>query len=129
MENDDADALKGKEHDHHNGVDDDDDVYMDDTYFDDDGRLDLSLALPNSDDNTVEFVYTRDHTGRVVSVECHLKVPKEQVQSTDNRTKDGHVVHCDCGIKKVQGEDQHKASTNLHATDGDKKEKKKSTHY
>jgi hypothetical protein len=51
MENDDADARKGKEHDHHNGVDDDDDddddVYMDDTYFDEDGRLDLSLALPN----------------------------------------------------------------------------------
>jgi hypothetical protein len=30
-------------------------------------------------------VYTRDHTGRVASVECHLKVPKEQVQSTDSR--------------------------------------------
>jgi hypothetical protein len=76
-----------------------------------DGRFDLSLALPNSDDNTVEFVYTRDHTGRVVIVECHLKLPKEQVQSTDSRNKDGHVVHCDCRIEKMQGEDQHEAIT------------------
>jgi hypothetical protein len=48
IENDDADALKGEEHDHHNGVDDDDidDVYMDDTYFDEDGRFDLSWPFP-----------------------------------------------------------------------------------
>ena len=78
--NNDANVLKGEEHVHHNGVDDEDDVFMDDSFFDEYGRFELSQALPNSDVNPVEYVYTRDHnTGRVVRVVCHLKVPKEQV--------------------------------------------------
>jgi hypothetical protein len=136
MENEDADALNGNEYVHPNGVDDEDDVYMADAYFDDNGRFDLSQALPNSDDNPVEYVYTRDHTGRVVSVVCHLKVPnKEQVQSTDeSRNEDGDVVHCDCQIKEIvlqAGEqDLHKhATTDLHATTDRDNKKKKSTLY
>jgi hypothetical protein len=44
MENDDADVFKGEEHDHHNG----DDVHMDDAYFDEDGRFDLSWPFPTA---------------------------------------------------------------------------------
>ena len=55
--------------------DPEDEVYEDDTFFDDQGRFDLSKVLPNSDDNPVEYIYTRDSTGRVVHVESRLKVP------------------------------------------------------
>ena len=101
---------KGQAHVPHNGVDDDD---MDDTAFvDEDGRFDLSKALPNSDDCPFEYVYTRDHTGRVMSVVCSLKVvPKEQVQSTEGRNEDvREVVHGENKTEKKAGED-HKAST------------------
>ncbi len=85
IENNDADVFKGEEHAHHNGVDDEDNVFMDDSFFDEYGTFDLSQVLPNSGDNPVEYMYTRDHTGRVVSVVCHLKVAKEQVQTKENR--------------------------------------------
>jgi hypothetical protein len=39
-----------------------DDVKMDDTFFDESGRFDLSQALPNSNDNPVEYVYTHKTT-------------------------------------------------------------------
>lgn len=109
----DADLPKGQAHVPHNGVDDEDDDDMDDAAFvDEDGRFDLSKALPNSNDNPFEYVYTRDHTGRVVSVVCSLKVPKEhQVQSTEGRNEDvREVVHGENKIKKKAGED-HKATS------------------
>ncbi len=65
-------------------------------------------------------MYTRDHTGRVVYVVCHLKVPKQQAQTEESRNKDG-----DCARqieKTVVEEEPHKASTK-----GDN-ENKKSTH-
>jgi len=109
----DADVPKGQAHVPHN-VDDEDDDDMDDTTFvDEDGRFDfLSKALPNSDDCPFEYVYTRDHTGRVVSVVCSLKVvPKELVQSTEGRNEDvREVVHGENKTGKKAGED-HKAST------------------
>ena len=109
----DADVPKGQAHVPHNGVDDEDDDDMDDTAFvDEDGRFDLSKALPNSDDCPFEYVYTRDHTGRVVSVVCSLKaVPKEPVQSREGRNEDvREVVHGENKTEKKAGED-HKAST------------------
>jgi hypothetical protein len=51
IENSNANGLKGKEHVHRNGIDDEDNVFMDDSSFDEYGRFDLSQALPNSDDN------------------------------------------------------------------------------
>jgi hypothetical protein len=110
----DANVPKGQAHvPPHNGVDDEDDDDMDDTAFvDEDGRFDLSKALPNSDDNPFEYVYTRDHTGRVVSVVCSLKVPKEQVQSTAGRNEDvREVVHGENKIEKKAGEDHKPTST------------------
>jgi hypothetical protein len=37
----------------------------------------LSSILPNTGNNPVEYVYTRDSTGRVVSMEACLKVPRK----------------------------------------------------
>jgi hypothetical protein len=104
--NKECDAINGKNHDYRNAVmvDVTDDLdMMDDTYFDKEGRFDLSKIFPNSNDNTVMYEYTRDHTGRVVSVECHLKVPQKQgQQSTTNTTSD-------CGNEPQEG--QPKRST------------------
>jgi hypothetical protein len=98
IENNEADVLKGKEHVHHNGVDTEDNVFLDDSFVDEYGRFDLFQALPNGDDNPVKYLYTRDHTGRVVSVVRHLKVPKEQVHTEESRNKDGD---CARQIEKI----------------------------
>ena len=39
----------------------------------------LSSIFPNTDDNPVEYVYTRDATGRVVSMVTRLKVTQNKV--------------------------------------------------
>ena len=72
--------------------DPEDEVYGDDTFFDDLGRFDLSKVLPNSDDNPVEYIYTRDSTGRVVHVESRLKVPRAQHMdgNDENENKNDH---------------------------------------
>jgi hypothetical protein len=36
--------------------DPEDEVYKDDTFFDDQGRFDLSKVLPNRDDNPIEYI-------------------------------------------------------------------------
>ncbi|KAI2494187.1 hypothetical protein MHU86_20335 [Fragilaria crotonensis] len=128
----DADVPKGHTHVPHNGVDDEDDDDKDDTAFvDEDGRFDLCKALPNSYDNPFEYVYTREHTGRVVSVVCSLKkVPKEQVQSTGGRNKNVRevVVHGENKIKKKAGKPTKLlVLADLHATDNSDNEKKKAT--
>jgi hypothetical protein len=71
--------------------DPEDEVYEDDTFFDDQGRFDLSKVLPNRDDDPVEYIYTRDSTGRVVHVESCLKVPR--VQQTDGNDKNENNDH------------------------------------
>ncbi len=38
----------------------------------------LSSIFPNTGNNLVEYVYTRDSTGRVVSMEACLKVPRKE---------------------------------------------------
>jgi hypothetical protein len=49
---------------------DDDDPY----FFHEDGMPDLEKMLPNSADNPIEYIYTRDATtGRVVHVESRYK--------------------------------------------------------
>jgi ABC-type Zn2+ transport system substrate-binding protein/surface adhesin len=51
----------------------------------------LSKVLPNSDDNPVEYIYTRDSTGRVLSVEARLKVPR--AQQTDGKDENENNDH------------------------------------
>ena len=99
------DAINGKKPANHNdvAVDDEDDLdMMDDTYLDEHGRFNLSKIFPNSDDNSIKYD-TRDATGRVMSVECCLKVPKKQVQQSTNTTPNN-------GGNEAQG-GQPKAST------------------
>jgi hypothetical protein len=45
----------------------------DDEFSHDDGTLDLEKALPNSDDNPIEYIYTIDATGRVVHIDSCYK--------------------------------------------------------
>ena len=47
--------------------DDEDDLY------DSDGGIDLEKMYPNTEDNNVQYIYTRNATGRVISVDCRLK--------------------------------------------------------
>ena len=99
--NKDANVLKGEEHVHHNGVDDEDNVCMKDTFFDEYGRFDASQALPNSDANPVKCVYTRNHTGRNVSVVCHLKV---------------HLSYCKSGLWRGMYLWSQRSTQEIHRT-------------
>jgi hypothetical protein len=47
-------------------------------YYDNDGRIDLAQIFPKDDGNDVEYIYTRDKSGRVTSVECRLKKLKQE---------------------------------------------------
>ena len=69
----------------HGGNDDDDD---------DDANEDhvhcLSSIFPNTDNNPVEYVCTRDSTGRAVSIEACLKVPQNEaaaMEATDAKSR------------------------------------------
>ena len=54
--------------------DDEEEDYVEDPYFmHEDGTPDLEKILPNSDDNPIEYIYTRDATGRVVHVDSRCK--------------------------------------------------------
>ena len=46
---------------------------FDEELLDEDGNPDLEKILPNSDENPIEYVYTRDATGRVVNVDARYK--------------------------------------------------------
>jgi hypothetical protein len=50
-------------------LDEEEDYIEDEEFLHADGTLDLEKALPNSDDNPIEYIYTRDATGRVVHVD------------------------------------------------------------
>ena len=72
------DAINGMKPVNHNdvAVDDEDDLdMMDDTYLDEHGsRFNLSKIFPNSDDNSInKYQFTRDATGRVMSVELLIE--------------------------------------------------------
>lgn len=58
-----------------NGTVDSDD---DDDFDDDDGQTDLQAMFPNTEDSNVEYIYTRNASGRVISVDCRLKKGKKQ---------------------------------------------------
>jgi hypothetical protein len=51
--------------------DDDDDI------DDDDEQTNLEAMFPNTEDNNVEYIYTRNASGRVISVDCRLKNGKK----------------------------------------------------
>jgi hypothetical protein len=54
--------------------DNEEDNYVEDPYFlHEDGTPDLEKSLPNSDDNPIKYIYTRDATGRVVHVDSRYK--------------------------------------------------------
>ena len=54
--------------------DDEEEEYVEDPYFmHEDGTPDLGKILPNSDDNPIEYIYTRYATGRVVHVDSRYK--------------------------------------------------------
>jgi hypothetical protein len=47
IENNDTDVLMGEDYVQHNGVEHEDDVLIDESFFNKYGRFDLSQALPN----------------------------------------------------------------------------------
>jgi hypothetical protein len=51
-------------------------IKNDNEALDDCGKVDLALVFQNTDDNPTKYVYIRDSTGRVVLVDCHLKLPQ-----------------------------------------------------
>ena len=54
--------------------DDEEEDYVEDPYFmHEDGMPDLEKILPNSDDNPIEYIYTRDATGKIVHVDSRYK--------------------------------------------------------
>jgi hypothetical protein len=74
----------------HGGNDTDDDANEDHVHC-------LSSIFPNTDNNPVENVYTRDSTGRVVSIEACLKVPQNEaavVEATEAESR--HVISGKC---------------------------------
>ena len=54
----------------------------------------LSTLFPNTDDNPIEYIYTRDTTGRgVVSFETRLKVPRDEIRIVETKDADtGEVL-------------------------------------
>ena len=79
--------MSNIDHDHDNAVqgkqvqengndanDEDDEVesFDDDSY---DSYIDLGALFENTSDSLIEYVHTRDSTGRVVAVECRRKIP------------------------------------------------------
>ena len=53
----------------HDDLDDEEDYVEDEEFLHDDGTSDLEKILPNSDNNPIKYIYTRDATSRVVYVD------------------------------------------------------------
>ena len=77
--------------------------------WDDCSKVDLIKVFQNTDDNPIEYIYIRDSTGRVVSVDCRLKVPRNQVEFLRTFDENGVVVDVECRFKKtIDDEDDAK---------------------
>ena len=68
------------------------------------GKVDMAEVFPNTDDNPIEYIYARDSTGRVISVDFHLKVPRNEVEFIRSHDENGGIVDVECRFKKT-GED------------------------
>ncbi|KAI2502872.1 hypothetical protein MHU86_11619 [Fragilaria crotonensis] len=68
------------------------------------GKVDMAEVFPNTDDNPIEYIYTRDSTGRVISVDFRLKVPRNEVEFIRSHDENGGIVDVECRFKKT-GED------------------------
>jgi hypothetical protein len=64
----------------------------------------MAEVFPNTDDNLIEYIYARDSTGRVISVDFHLKVPRNEVEFIRSHDENGGIVDVECRFKKT-GED------------------------
>jgi hypothetical protein len=77
---------------------DEEDYVEDDEFLSDDGTPDLSKMLPNSDNNLIEHIYSRDATGRVVNVDARYSKQagtwNGQVKPTEKaETNETQVMH------------------------------------
>jgi hypothetical protein len=68
---------------------------------DDASNIDLSDIFPNTDDNPIEYVYTRDKSGRVVTVDCRFKVPKHVPQDEELLNNIDRLVDSDVESNKT----------------------------
>lgn len=69
------------------------------------GKADIMAEVfPNTDDNPIEYIYARDSTGRVISVDFRLKVPRNEVEFIRSHDENGGIVDVECRFKKT-GED------------------------
>ena len=61
----------------------------------------LSHVFPNSEDDPVEYLYTRNSSGRVVSVDTRFKVPRDQIVCVETRdAMSGEVLESIFRFKK-----------------------------
>ena len=84
----DVEDTEDKEETNHQVKSDDDS----DNVSDDDTKIDLADLFPNTDDNPVEYIYTKDATGRVVAVDSRFKVPREQIEVVVTYDEKGCVI-------------------------------------
>ena len=69
------------------------------------GKVDMAEVFPNTDDNPIEYIYTRDSTGRVISVDFCLKVPRNEVEFIRSHDENGGIVDVECRFKKTGKDD------------------------
>ncbi|KAI2510366.1 hypothetical protein MHU86_4090 [Fragilaria crotonensis] len=67
------------------------------------GKVDMAEVFPNTDDNPIEYIYTRDSTGRVISVDLSQGTCNE-VEFIRSHDENGGIVDVECRFKKT-GED------------------------
>lgn len=94
---------------------DHDESFDDDSY---DNYIDLGALFENTSDSLIEYVHTRDSTGRVVAVECRRKIPKDNVGFPGTAAPDA----VECSFKQTGQEDKESETEeeddahNLHAS-------------
>ena len=93
---DNSNEANSKNPDENYIIEDDEDYYH--------GKVDMAEVFPNTDDNPIEYIYTRDSTGRVISVDFRLKVPRNEVEFIRSHDENGGIVDVECRFKKT-GED------------------------
>ncbi len=68
------------------------------------GKIDMAEVFPNTDDNPIKYIYTRDSTRRVILVDFCLKVPRNEVELIRSHDENGCIDDVECRFKKT-GED------------------------
>lgn len=77
------------------------------------GKVDLTMAFQNTDNNQTEYVYTRDSIGRVDAADCCLNVHQNKVLNLLLHNENGSIIDVECYFKKMGEEDNTNCSSLL----------------